>query len=33
MVEAAMQMLENAGVTDDCIFYDKFTTTGSPDDD
>lgn len=33
MVESAIQMLENAGVGDDCIFYDKFTTTGAPDDD
>ena len=32
MVEAAMPMLAALGVSDKRIYYDKFTTTGDPDD-
>jgi propane monooxygenase reductase subunit len=32
MVEAGLAMLEQEGVGPDCIFFDKFTTTGSPED-
>ena len=32
MVEAAMPMLAGLGVPEKHIYYDKFTTTGDPDD-
>jgi propane monooxygenase reductase subunit len=32
MVEAGQEMLEREGVGPDCIFFDKFTTTGSSED-
>jgi propane monooxygenase reductase subunit len=32
MVEAALELLPVLGVPDKRIFYDKFTTTGDPDD-
>jgi propane monooxygenase reductase subunit len=32
MVEAAMPLLAGLGVPDKRIYYDKFTTTGDPDE-
>jgi propane monooxygenase reductase subunit len=32
MVEAAMPMLTGLGVPEKRIYYDKFTTTGDPDE-
>jgi propane monooxygenase reductase subunit len=32
MVDAAMEVLTRLGCTTDHIFYDKFTTTGDPED-
>jgi propane monooxygenase reductase subunit len=32
MVEAAIPMLSTLGVPDKRIYYDKFTTTGDPED-
>jgi propane monooxygenase reductase subunit len=32
MVEAAIPMLARLGVTEKHIYYDKFTTTGDPDE-
>lgn len=33
MVDAAIATLTALGVREECIFYDKFTTTGEPEDD
>ncbi|WP_034269916.1 NADH:ubiquinone reductase (Na(+)-transporting) subunit F [Haloechinothrix halophila] len=32
MVEAALELLPELGIAEDAIFYDKFTTTGDPED-
>jgi propane monooxygenase reductase component len=32
MVEAALPLLATLGVADKRVYYDKFTTTGEPDD-